>query len=185
MTTRLTLICAAPTSANRTFAFPADEPAEPKALAKLPALAARLPHADRVFTSPGLAAMQTAKALGLSSTVELFLRDCDYGRWTGRTLDALQAEEPASVLEWLQDPAATPHGGESVEAVIARTRDWLTALGDGQILAITHASVIRAAIVYALGAPASSFWRIDITPLSAASLSGTHGRWNFAALEKF
>ena len=150
MTTRLTLICAAPTSANRIFAFPADEPAEPKALAKLPALATRLPHADRVFTSPSLAARQTAEALSLSATIEPLLRDCDYGRWTGRTLDALQAGAPASVLEWLQDPAAAPHGGESVEATIARTRDWLTALEDGQILAVTHAPVIRAAIIHAL-----------------------------------
>lgn len=183
MTTRLTLICAAPTSANRIFAFPADEPAESKALAELPALATRLPHADRFFVSPALAARQTAEALGLTATIEPLLQDCDYGNWTGRTLNALQAEEPASVLEWLQDPAVAPHGGESVEDVISRTHDWLTALADGQILAVAHAPVIRAAIVHALGAPASAFWRIDVGPLSSVRLSGAHGRWNLSALE--
>jgi broad specificity phosphatase PhoE len=183
MTTRLTLICAAPTSANRIFAFPADEPAEPKALAKLPTLATRLPHADRVFTSPALAARQTAEALGLSATVEPLLRDCDYGSWTGRTLDALQAEVPASVFEWLQDPAAAPHCGESVEALIARASEWLAAFGDGSCLAITHAPIIRAAVVHALGAPATSFWRIDVAPVSMVRLSGAHQRWNLSTLE--
>ncbi len=183
MTTRLTLICAAPTSANRTFAFPADEPAEPKALAKLPALATRLPHADRVFTSPALAARQTAEALGLSATAEPLLRDCDYGRWTGLTLDALQAEEPASVLEWLQDSAAAPHDGESIAEVIVRAGNWLAALEDGSFLAVTHTAVMRAAIVHVLGAPGSTSWRIDVGPLSLTRFSGAHGRWNLSALE--
>jgi len=184
MTTRLTLICAAATSANRTLTFPADQPAERKALAKLPVLAARLPYPDRVLTSPALAARQTAEALSLEATVEPLLRDCDYGRWTGRTLDALQAEEPASVLEWLQDPAAAPHGGESVEAVIARAAEWLDGLGDGSLVALTHTPVIRAAIAHSLGAPASSYWRIDVAPLSMVRLSGAEGRWNLTALEK-
>ena len=185
MTTRLTLLAAAPTAANRAFAFPTDEPAEAKALAYLSTLEDRLPHPDRVLTSPAQAARQTAEALGLSAMPEDLLRECDYRNWTGRTLAEMEAEAPAAVVQWLSDPAAAPHGGESVAALIARAAEFLAAESGapGQVLAVTHPAFIRAAIVHALSAPPSSFWRIDVAPLSVTQLSGARGRWNLSALE--
>jgi broad specificity phosphatase PhoE len=53
---------------------------------------------------------------------------------------------------------------------------------EGATLAITHASIIRAAIVFALGSGPLAFWRIDVAPLSIARLSGREGRWNIASL---
>ena len=69
-------------------------------------------------------------------------------------------------------------------ALLERTRAWLSAClpRDGAVLAITHAAVVRAAVVCALGAPASAFWRIDVAPLSLARMSGRAGRWNLQAL---
>ncbi len=52
----------------------------------------------------------------------------------------------------------------------------------GVTLAVTHASVIRAAIVTAIEAEPRSFWRIDVAPLSMAKLSGHGGRWNLVGL---
>ena len=46
---------------------------------------------------------------------------------------------------------------------------------------VTHATIIRAAIVQAIGAPPQSFWRIDIAPLSITRLSGDDGRWNLSS----
>jgi broad specificity phosphatase PhoE len=48
---------------------------------------------------------------------------------------------------------------------------------------VTHASVIRAAIVCALEAEPRSFWRIDIAPLSLTRLSGNHGRWTLVSMD--
>jgi broad specificity phosphatase PhoE len=48
-------------------------------------------------------------------------------------------------------------------------------------VAITHASVIRAAIVYALDAEPRSFWHINVAPLSLIGLSH-HGRWTLASM---
>jgi broad specificity phosphatase PhoE len=53
---------------------------------------------------------------------------------------------------------------------------------EGATLAITHAAIVRAAIVHALGADSSAFARIDVAPLSLARLSGHAGRWNLVAL---
>jgi broad specificity phosphatase PhoE len=44
-------------------------------------------------------------------------------------------------------------------------------------VAVTHAAVVRAAVVVTLGAPPAGFWRIDVAPLTATVLRGGPGRW--------
>ncbi len=183
MPTRLTLICHGATAATRSGAFPADEPLEERTLARAATLKPMIRRADRAWTSPALRARQTAAALGLDAVAEPTLRDVDSGRWAGRRLEEIQAEEPDGVIAWLADPEATPHGGEALSALLGRAASWLDArAGDGgHGIAVTHASVIRAAILHALEAPASSFWRIDIAPLSLAELSHDGRRWAWRA----
>jgi broad specificity phosphatase PhoE len=112
------------------------------------------------------------------------LRDSDYGKWTGLTVDDVQARDPDAVSEWIRDPEAAPHGGESVVALIARVSSWLEAQKavPGIIVAVTHASVIRAAMVCALEAEPRSFWHIDVAPLSLTELSANNGRWTLVSM---
>jgi len=184
VTTRLKLLCHGPTPAVRGSIFPDDEPLDPRVRQKLAALSHRLHRADHYLTSPALRAMQTAEALSLAATIAPALRDCDYGRWIGRSLEEVQTKEPEAVAEWLRDPAAAPHGGESVLALIERAAAWLEEMKatPGVTVAITHASIIRAAIVAAIEAGPRSFWRIDVAPLSLARLSGNQDRWTLASL---
>jgi broad specificity phosphatase PhoE len=143
-----------------------------------------LRHWDRCLTSPARRATQTAAALGLEAAIEPLLRDCNYGSWTGRSLDEVQAQEPEALADWIKDPSAAPHGGESVVAMIARVSAWLDTqlTSPGVVLVITHASVIRAAIVCAIEAEPRSFWHIDIAPLSLTQLSGNGGRWTLVSM---
>jgi len=179
----LTLLCHASTSAIRTSTFPGDEPIDSQKPPVLALMQRRFLHADRCLTSPALRARQTAVALQLDATVETTLRECDYGRWAGLTFDQVQAKEPAALADWMRDPAVAPHGGESILSLMERVEAWLGAVSGvpGKTVAVTHASVIRAAIIRAIGAPPQSFWRIDIAPLSITSLSGTEGRWNLVS----
>lgn len=182
MTSRLTLICHGSTGAVRQAAFAADEPLDQYGRADAGALARRLPRAERCWSSPELRARQTAEALQLDAISLTVLRDCDYGAWKGQTLEALLAREPKAVEAWLRDPAATPHGGESILSLMERVAQWLDgekAMNRPTIL-VTHATIIRAAIIHAIKAPPESFWRIDIAPLSITRLSGREGRWNLA-----
>jgi broad specificity phosphatase PhoE len=180
MMTRLTLISHASTAATRSVRFPADEPLDDQGRAHALALANHLPRADRVWVSPELRARQTAEALELAAVVASELRDCDYGAWRGCSFEELSAGNPESVSMWLRDPGAAPHGGESTASLIQRVADWLDRQHavSGRAIVVTHAAVIRAAIVHAIGAPAQSFWRIDVSPLSQVCLSGQDGRWN-------
>jgi broad specificity phosphatase PhoE len=184
MRARLILVCHAATSATRSAAFPRDEAAEPQALAKASALAAKLGRIDAARTSPALRARQTAEALQLDATIEQSLRDIDLGRWTGRRLDEVGAAEPEAVAAWTTDPEAAPHGGEAVLDLLGRVASWLAENGreERRTVAVTHAAIIRAAIVLAIGAGPMSFWRIDIAPLSRVELRGQSGSWTLRSI---
>ena len=110
------------------------------------------------------------------------LRDCDYGAWAGRSFDEVHAREPDAASTWLREPAATPHGGESIAAVIRRVGQWLAdeRARRQRVIVVTHPAVIRAAIVHAIEAAPQSFWRIDIAPLSVTRLGSLGGRWNLS-----
>jgi broad specificity phosphatase PhoE len=182
MTARLILICHASTDAVRGSSFPADEPIDERGRKRALALAAQLPRAAQSWTSPELRTRQTAEALGLSAAPLPVLRDCDYGSWTGHNFDDVLAREAAAVSNWLRDPAAKPPGGESMLSLMQRVAGWLDGENGraGLSIVVTHATIIRAAIVHAIKAGPESFWRIDIAPLSVTRLSGKDGRWNLA-----
>ncbi len=185
MTMRLHLLCSASTASVAAVAFaPADEPLDARGGESLAGVSGRLPSHDIVLCSPALCARQTADGLGLAATAEPSLRDCDFGRWTGRSLQDVEASEPAAVAAWLKNPDAAPHGGESFADVTRRVGGWMeqTLARSGSVLAVTHALVIRAAIAHALGAGPQIFQHIDVGPLTTARLSGGGGRWTLASL---
>lgn len=175
--TRLTWVCHGTTEANRQARFPLDEPLEEKAFAQAQALSAGLRSADRVFASPALRARQTAQALGLDPLDAPELSDCDYGHWAGRSITELEADELAA---WMSDPHAAPHGGESIVKLYARVEGWMDGQlkHGGHVVAISHAPVLRAAILVALQAPAASFWRVDVEPLSILRMTSNGSRWS-------
>ena len=182
--TRLRLVCHAATSAVRSAAFPGDEAVEERVLAKLSLLRDQIRPGDETWTSPARRAVETAEGLGLSARTEPRLDECDYGRWAGRTLAEVQQQDPEGVAQWLSDPSSAPHGGETLEDLMARVGHWLDSRREasGLVVAVTHASVIRAAIVLAIEATPRSFWRIDVAPLSLTRLSGSAGRWTLSGI---
>ncbi|GII00057.1 histidine phosphatase family protein [Planobispora takensis] len=174
---RLLLVCHASTRATVRAAFPADEPLDEAGLRR--AARTRVPGGAVTVCAAERRCVQTAEALGLriESAPDPLLAEYDYGRWRGLTLGEVEAAEPEALAAWLTDPAAAPHGGETVVGLLGRVSAWLATRGPGRTVAITHSSVIRAAIVHALGAPALSFWRVDVAPLARVTLTGRGGRW--------
>lgn len=175
---RITFISHAPTAAVRRAAFPLDEPVEQSELEKLRSVGWLPPRARQVHTGPEQRTRQTADALGLESIPVGELKDLDYGSWKGRSLDEVQSIDPDGVGRWLTDVHAAPHGGESIANLLERVEGWLAGRQHAEhSVAVTHPGVIRAAIVLGLGAPAHSFWRIDIAPLSITDLRWSGSHW--------
>ena len=175
--TRLTLICHAATAAIRAARFPDDEDIAPDGM---PPPGAQL-VAGRWLCGPERRTASTARALagGEAVGVDPDLRDWDCGTWRGRDLPALQRAEPAQLAAWLSDPAAAPHGGESLSALLARASAWLDrqAPGPARTAAVTHPAVLRAALVAALDSGPRAFWRVDAPPLCRARFSHDGRRW--------
>lgn len=185
MTLRLILVAHGATSATRRGAFPRDEPLEPRASARASVVRTRLPRAARILTVPALRAQQTAEALGLAAEVDDELRDCNYGRWAGLRLDELAQSDPHGLAAWRGDLESTVHGGESLAAVSRRVARWLDRQAverSGTLIAITHAPLVRAAVLHVIGAPLGAFWKIDIAPLSCTAVGNDGARWTLSAI---
>jgi broad specificity phosphatase PhoE len=176
---RITLICHATTRAQRAATFGGDDSLDEIGAAQARTLAGTLAPAIRCWTSPAARARETAAALGLATTVDERLRECDFGRWTGLKFSQVLLREPRRLVQWMRDPASAPHGGESIPQVLTRVAAWLSEQErePGHTIAVTHSSVIRAALVHVLQAGLPAFWRIDVTPLSRTELRTNGRRW--------
>ena len=180
MTSRVILISPAITAALREARFDDGCPLDASGLRQARAAAGTLPAVERVWVSPTVRCRETAGALGLDAVDAPDLAALDAGRWRGATLAEVSEREPQALAEWLSDPGAAPHGGESVAALCDRVARWLDTVAQtpGRALAVVEPEAVRAAVVRALGAPESAFWRADVPPLTAVGLSGRPGRWN-------
>ncbi|MFF8475858.1 histidine phosphatase family protein [Streptomyces sp. NPDC015414] len=182
MTTRVMLISPAMNPALREARFDDGCSLDAAGAARARSAADRLRPAATVLVSPTVRCRETAAALGLGACPEPALAGLDMGRWRGRTLDEVGAGEPEALARWLADPAASPHGGESVRLLCARVGGWLeeAARSAGRTVAVVEPEIVRAVTVRVLGAPEAAFWRIDVRPLTAAEFTGRAGRWNVA-----
>lgn len=128
-------------------------------------LGARAPVA--VVASPLRRTVETATAIatpfGLTVETEPRLVEVDYGEWDERPL----AELPPEVwAQWRADPHFRPPGGETLaevqERVGACATDLLERAGDGTVIAVSHVSPIKAAVVWALGGEVALAWRLRL-----------------------
>ncbi|WP_405568497.1 histidine phosphatase family protein [Streptomyces sp. NBC_01167] len=184
MSVRITLVAAARSTALLAERFDDDRPLDQAGWHEVQLAAhalMQLNASELRYCSPTVRSRATAQALGFAPMAQPALRDCDMGRWRGYTLAEVTAVEPGAVDAWLGDPRSAPHGGESLLAFISRIGGWLDtrpAEDGGTIVAVAEPSVVRAALVYALQAPPTSYWNVEVRSLSTVTLAGTAGRWS-------
>ncbi|MGF6572364.1 Broad specificity phosphatase PhoE [Paraburkholderia fungorum] len=192
MDLRLLLVSHASTAAQRAGRFPIDDDAlDARSIGETEAVRARMAFSGdaAAFVSPAVCARETASALGLAATVDEALADINYGRWRGQRLIDIANEAPQELAAWTRDPDAAPPGGESFAALVKRVGAWLDALNPTtadhasnhprHVVAVTHAPLLRAAIVHALGASPEIFARIEIAPLSLVELRRSSRGWTW------
>lgn len=131
-----------------------------------------------IVASPRRRAQQTAKAIAARCQGELVtsvaIDELDFGHWSGRTFGEL-AHDPAW-RRWNEqrDQAATP-AGERIKDVQARVLDHLHGLRQSfpgrPLVLVTHAEVIRAALLHWLQAPIEAYQRLAISPASMSRVS--------------
>jgi broad specificity phosphatase PhoE len=185
MQTRVLMISHAATRAMRTGRFPSDDALESRDVEAARAFGAQrladlAGHAGlRVVTSPARCARETAVAMGFEPQDAPALADLAFGRWQGRSIKDVVGEDERAFGDWIKSPSLAPHGGESFRDVAERVADWLDSAGDGTVIAVTHAVVMRAALVRVLDMPLGAFARIEIPPLSLVDLRRSSRGWSY------
>lgn len=130
-----------------------------------------------ILTSPLRRARETgeiiAETLGLDAPdVDHRLAELAYGAWEGRTQAEIRSRWPDQLRQWKRAPeSATFPGGECLADLRERLRlflvDPMWAMHHGgSVLVVSHAGVIRAALLEAAQQPFSMFRQITVSTAS-------------------
>jgi broad specificity phosphatase PhoE len=134
-----------------------------------------------VQSSPQQRARDTAapiaRALGVPLEIEDAVDEIDMGEWTGRSFEDLRTDPRWDFWNRARSLARVP-GGESmidVDRRVARHVERVCcARPDAKVVIVSHAEVIRAAVLRSLGLSLDSFARIEISPASVSTLAIGH-----------
>jgi glucosyl-3-phosphoglycerate phosphatase len=129
---------------------------------------------------------ETVRLIGFENApADARLRELDMGEWTGRRKPELIAENPEIYWAW-RAGKFKPAGGEGWQEFESRVskalRDWLTR-ADGDVLAVVHSGVIRAALTSFLGLSQNSI--LPVTPGTATILDFESDQSDHVRLEAY
>jgi len=129
---------------------------------------------------------ETARLLGFRDVpADPRLREINMGEWTGRTKPELIAECPDAYWAW-RAGRYRPANGETWDEFCARIvegiRDWLSRT-DGDVLAVVHSGVVRAALSAFLGLTQDRL--VPVTPGTGTILSFADAASRDVRLEGF
>lgn len=109
------------------------------------------------------------------------LRELDFGVWTGRAWDEIEANDRDRLNDWMQDWVETaPPEGESFQTLSSRVVGWLDGVeserSEPTILVVAHAGVIRALLCHALDLPLEQAFRLQIDCGTVSTVERGPGR---------
>lgn len=148
-----------------------DLPIDEVGRAQAAAVTSVLSKVDRVVCSPSLRARQTAEVFGLEPELDERWLEMDYGDFDGVAM----ADVPRDMwAQWISDPNFRPPGGESLQEmgdrVFAACDDLLEAARTTDIVIVSHATPIKAAMAWALGVDVTITWRSQIDQASVTKI---------------
>jgi probable phosphoglycerate mutase len=135
-----------------------------------------------LHASPRERAVSTAEPIALATGLGLVIADAadeaDFGMWAGKSFAEL--DEDPDWRRWNTDRAnAVTPAGERMQDIAARIAGHIDMLSDqyadGRIAIVTHAEVIRAAVLHYLDMPLRDYDRLQIDSASITTLAT--GAW--------
>jgi broad specificity phosphatase PhoE len=143
-------------------------------------LRARLATTDiaAVYSSPLQRAIETAGPLAGERNLRieplLELLEVDFGEWSGERFEALARDPRWSRFNKVRSLSAPPGGERPLETqarVVRALEIGRTRHPNQTVVFVTHADVIRLAILYTAGAPIDFIHRFDILPASVTAIA--------------
>lgn len=157
-----------------------DVPLNQAGRAQAERLRARLAAVDisAVYSSPLLRAVETAGPLarerGLRVEPSLDLQEIDFGEWTGARFEDLSQDARWARFNKVRSLAAVPGGERAIEAqarVVRALEDCRLRHPNQTIACVSHADVIRLAVLHVAGAPIDFIHRFEIQPASVTAVA--------------
>jgi len=145
---------------------------------------------EQIITSPLQRCRAFADRLGEQLDLPVYperrFAEVGFGVWEGRTRADLERLFPGQLARFYQDPVnQRPPGAEPLAEFLSRVQDGfeevLARFSGQQLLIITHAGVIRAAMTYVLKMPPAAMYRIHVANAGMTRLS-TDGERSFKLL---
>lgn len=113
---------------------------------------------DKIFSSPLVRAVETAKGIAQRQNVDVYLVpgliEVEFGQWEGMTWEEIKKQYPEEHARWEKNPVdVAPPGGEtqmqvleriaaSVEAILANSRDCQS------IAVVSHGAALAYVVAY-------------------------------------
>jgi alpha-ribazole phosphatase len=142
------------------------------------------------------AAIVAAGSPAPAPIVEKDFSEQNFGDWAGYTWDEIAQRDPAASERFWTDPVGlAPPGGESFAVLMARVAAAIERFSDereGDVVAVAHGGVIRAAVAVALGLDPIQAMAIRVDNLSltrldrvaGGTLRGRGGAWRVVAVNR-
>ena len=144
---------------------------------------------DRLYTSPYLRAMHTARilgdGLGLEPVADPRLRELNFGEYEGtRYGEGLFVDDNIKAC-FTDPPRYVAHpGAESFDELYSRVKSFMenvAALPLSRVLAVAHGGVLRTVMRVAGGLPLAEFWQGRQPNCSVHVVRAEGGRFSIAA----
>lgn len=141
---------------------------------------------NAIFSSPMRRTRATAKplceAVGMESELRDGLKEIDYGKWEGQSVQTVSKEYHDDYIRWSADPAwYPPTEGELAVAIASRSMQVIEDIkqnyNTGNVLIVSHKATIRIMLCTLLGIDVGRFrYRLGC-PVGSVSIVefGSHG----------
>ena len=171
---------------ERRFAGGRDVPLTPRGLQQCEAVARALSGipVTAVYASPLGRARASAELIAAPHQLPVrpapAFHEMGFGEWEGLTRAEVAVRFPSEFETWAAAPhRVQPPGGERLDAVAARVRDGVVALGEahpgGTVVLVAHAIVTRLIVLQALGLGPDRLWSVDASPAGITEIEYQDG----------
>ncbi|MFL6796493.1 MAG: histidine phosphatase family protein [Xanthobacteraceae bacterium] len=142
-----------------------------------------------VQSSPQPRTRDTAAVIAERANVALEIAagidEIDMGDWTGRSFASLREDPDWRRWNEARGSSRPPHGEsmhELQQRILAHLEHTAKAHPDGRIAIVSHAEVIRAALLHVLKIDVNEFWRVEVAPGSISTVVMRAGAADVLAL---
>jgi len=148
---------------------------------------------EAIYTSPLGRCRDTAAAIAAPFQLQPHpidgLLDIDYGEWQGLTREEAGARWPNETQTWFRAPhLARIPGGETLAGLLSRATagllDILRRHPEGTVVLVSHDSVNRVLLLFALELPLSRYWHLRQEPCAVNEIFFANGSFVIGSINE-